>query len=347
VLGELNRGNIFGGPLHVCVEYFYTLLPQYEKLKKDLEGTKNLEKQGKIKADLEEIEPAVNSADYLCFKCGIYIDVSELCALYKEFLKLNEAQREKILNLIELEKNIEKIKLLLSTWRENKLFANLSSDGSLKFLNYCLHITSNGPSFEKDHVNTENTIIERADIILDGLLKAQEVAEKNEEIKKRTEDFERKYPGMFFPWQEIPNNDLVRRLKDVENKYEDLDKVYELQDSKSEEPLEKLHYLEAECSNRIANIRACIKTKDFEEGKGLNYYVKELIMFYQARQAVRDEEIKIKAEIEISEFFEVLENNVAQETKKQTGDFSQYVKKDKESICFKIRAKIRDNCTVF
>ena len=46
VLEELSKGNIFEkSPLGICVEHFYTLVPRYKKLKKDLEKKKNLEKQ--------------------------------------------------------------------------------------------------------------------------------------------------------------------------------------------------------------------------------------------------------------------------------------------------------------
>lgn len=127
-------------------------------------------------------------------------------------------------------------------------------------------------------------------------------------MKKKTKEFEKKYPGVFFPWQEIPDNNLVKKLTDL--RYDkDLDKKYIVKNPQSKDLLEKLRNQEAEYSNRIANIRECIPNKDFEENKDLDSYIKELIMIYQAREAVRAE---IKAEIDIRELFEVLAFNVSQ-----------------------------------
>ena len=253
-----------------------------------------------------------NTCAHLIIKYGLDIEIFEQFVLYEEFLKLSEPQRKQILKLIELEKDIRERGLRLEYWKGRERIAKSLEKDCTSAYYYVFsdsypHISDHGPSFGNQEKQKKCTVIERADIISGGVQAALIIAEENEKLERKTKKFERKYPGMFFPWQEIPNNDLVRRLKNVEKYDEDLDKVYNLQELKIEAPLEKLHYLEAECSNRIANIRACIKTKDFEEGKGLNYYVKELIMFYQARQAARNE-------IEVYELFRVLGENSSEIT---------------------------------
>ena len=305
VLKALSEDSISKGPLHVCAEHFYTLVPRYKKLKKDLEDTKNLAKQEKIKRELLEIELAVRSVTHFCIVCELSIANFEPYPFYKQFLRLSEVQRKKILNLIELEENIEKIYSLLKSWISGEHHSTIDSN---IYSAVYPHIVPQVANFTKHPENGKNTVIERADIIYNGLLKIRAVAKKNETIKKRTEEFEEKYPGVFFPWQEIPDNDLVKKLTDL--KYDkDLDKKYVVKNPQSEDLLEKLRNQEAECSDRIANIRECIPNKDFEEGKDLDSYIKELIMLYQAREAVRAE---IKTEIDIRELFEVLAFNVSQ-----------------------------------
>jgi hypothetical protein len=187
VLKELSKGNISGGPLHVCVEHFYTLVPQCKKLKKDLESTKNLAKQKKINKELLEIEPAAQSITKMCFILKLNVDDSELDSLYKKFLKLSEVQRNKILNLIKLEENIKEIESLIKIWKENKMHTICFSKDmdSYVFSEFYPHISNQGPDFAKKPENGKNTVIERAEIILDGIRKASKIAIKREVIEEK------------------------------------------------------------------------------------------------------------------------------------------------------------------